>query len=277
MAYCREQVMRHDRDRFRTVLFAPPDSRSDLCVLYAFNLEVAKIPETVSEPMLGALRLQWWRDTLDEAYRGAPRRHAVATPLAATIAAHGLTRAYFDRLLDARAHDMDESGFGTMAAMTAYAEDTAGALLRLALETLGARDTSADAAVADHLGAAWALTGLLRALPYRLQQGRGTLPADLLARHGVEPRTLRAFRADAPVRAAVEAVAEIAAGRLTAARAAAGDRAARMGSPLLLAPLADIYLRRLRRAGFDPFAPDIAAPVPFAMARMALRRFWRGY
>lgn len=275
-AYCRDQVMRYDRDRFRTVLFAPARYRDDLCALYAFNLEVAKIRETVSEPMLGAMRLQWWRETLDAAYRGEPRRHAVAAPLAGLIGARGLTRTHFDRLLDARAGDMDDAGFDTMAAMTAYAEDTAGTLLSLAQEVLGASDDG-TATVARHLGAAWALTGLLRALPYRLRQGRGTLPADLLTRHGVEPRTLRAFRADAPVRAAVAEVAGAAAARLGEARAAARAVPVRARSPLLLAPLTDIYLRRLRRAGFDPFDPGVAASVPFAMLHMAWRRLWGGF
>lgn len=273
--YCREQVMRHDPDRFRTTLFAPAQDRDDLCALYAFNLEVARIRETVSEPALGAMRLQWWRETLDAAYRGEARRHAVAAPLADLVRRRGLSRGNFERLLDARGRDMDDAGFESMAAMTAYAEDTAGTLLALALEALGATDDAA-ADAARHMGAAWALTGLLRALPHRLLQGRATLPDDLAARHGVSVRTLRAFRADAPVRAAVEEVAGAAARRLAAACVPTRAVPAAARAPLLLAPLADIYLRRLRRAGYDPFDPRVAAPIAFALLRMAWRRIWGG-
>lgn len=271
--YCRDLVMRYDPDRFRTVLFAPGPARDDLFVLYAFNLEIARIRESVSEPMLGAMRLQWWRETLDAAGRGEARRHAVAAPLAELIPRHGLPRAPFERLLDARARDMEETGFESLTAMTAYAEATAGLPLALALAILGSRGEASDEA-ARHMGAAWALTGLLRALPYRLRQGRDTLPDDLRASHGVSDRVLRAFRADDAVRAAVEDVAEAAATRLAEARVAIRDLPAGARSPFLLCPLAEIHLNRLRRAGFDPFVPDIAAPAPFATARMAWWRLW---
>lgn len=271
--YCGDLVMRHDPDRFRTVLFAPGPARDDLLVLYAFNLEIARIRETVSEPMLGAMRLQWWRETLDAAYRRETRRHVVAAPLAELIARHGLSRAAFDRLLDARARDMEDTGFESLAAMIAYAEATAGVPLALAQAILGTRGELSDAA-ARHMGAAWALTGLLRALPHRLRQGRDTLPGGLRARHGVSDRALRAFRADDSVRAAVEEVAGAAADRLAEARMAVRVLQPSARSPFLLCPLVEIYLNRLRRAGFDPFAPDIAGPVPFATARMAWWRLW---
>jgi phytoene synthase len=44
-------------------LFAPAPRRVLLFALYAFNAEVARIAETVREPMLGAIRLEWWRET----------------------------------------------------------------------------------------------------------------------------------------------------------------------------------------------------------------------
>src|ERR1041385_2992054 len=57
-ALCR----RHDRDRYQTALFAPADRREALFALYAFNYEIARVREIVSEPMLGQIRLQWWRE-----------------------------------------------------------------------------------------------------------------------------------------------------------------------------------------------------------------------
>lgn len=269
--YCRDLVMRYDPDRFRTVLFAPGPARGDLFVLYAFNLEIARIREAVSEPMLGAIRLQWWRETLAAAGRGEVRRHAVAAPLTELISRHGLPHVFFERLIDARARDMEETGFESLTTMTVYAEETAGLPLALALAILGSRGEASEQA-ARHIGAAWALTGLLRALPYRLRQGRETLPGDLRAAHGVADRVLRAFRADDAVRAAVKDVVEAATTRLAEARVAIRDLPAGARSPFLLIPLAEIYLNHLRRADFDPFVPDVAAPVPFATARMAL---WR--
>src|ERR1700759_2884419 len=57
-------LRQHDRDRSQTALFAPAERRDALFALYAFNYEVARIRESVREPMLGLIRLQWWRDAL---------------------------------------------------------------------------------------------------------------------------------------------------------------------------------------------------------------------
>ena len=66
----------HDRDRFQTALFAPAERREALFALYAFNYEIARVREAVREPMLGQIRLQWWREAIAAAYAGEPpRRH----------------------------------------------------------------------------------------------------------------------------------------------------------------------------------------------------------
>src|ERR1043166_4968177 len=86
-------VRRHDRDRFQTALFAPAARREALLALYAFNNEMARVRETVSEPMLGQIRLQWWREVVSAAFSGeAPRHHLVAEPLTAAIREFGLSR-----------------------------------------------------------------------------------------------------------------------------------------------------------------------------------------
>src|SRR5579872_6213314 len=96
-------VREHDRDRYQTALFAPADRRAALFALYAFNYEVARVRESVTQPMLGQIRLQWWREAVEAAFAGAPpRHHEVAGPLAAAIGEFGLTRRHFDRLIDAR-------------------------------------------------------------------------------------------------------------------------------------------------------------------------------
>src|SRR3954447_14801823 len=90
-------VRRHDRDRYQTALFAPSDRREALFALYAFNYEVARVRETVTQPMLGQIRLQWWREVIAASYAGAPARgHEIVQPLVTTITVLGLSRAPFD-------------------------------------------------------------------------------------------------------------------------------------------------------------------------------------
>ena len=65
--------MAADYDRYLSALFAPACRREALFALIAFNHEIARIPEAVSEPMLGRIRLQWWREVLEAVYAGRAR------------------------------------------------------------------------------------------------------------------------------------------------------------------------------------------------------------
>src|SRR3546814_13598357 len=87
---CGALVERHDPDRYLASLFAPEAQREDLFALYAFNYEVAKTAEVVSEPMIGQIRLQWWRESLAGIYEGRARQHEVVQPLAHAVAARAL-------------------------------------------------------------------------------------------------------------------------------------------------------------------------------------------
>src|SRR5580698_11046207 len=85
-----------DPDRYFSALFAPAALRPQLLALYAFNHEVARVAETVREPMLGAIRLEWWRETVEGAHRGMPRNLDVAKGLAALLQAVPLPLADFE-------------------------------------------------------------------------------------------------------------------------------------------------------------------------------------
>ncbi|MEJ2028057.1 MAG: squalene/phytoene synthase family protein, partial [Limibacillus sp.] len=74
--YCAAEVRRFDHDRYLSLLLAAEPLRRSLLAIYAFNLEIARTAESVSEPMIGQIRLQWWRDSIEGLYGGAPRRHA---------------------------------------------------------------------------------------------------------------------------------------------------------------------------------------------------------
>src|SRR5271154_3133398 len=80
-------VRRGDPDRYLATLFAPEAKRPLLHALYAFNIEIARVAETVREPMMGEIRLEWWRETLEGARDGRPRNHDTALALAELFAA----------------------------------------------------------------------------------------------------------------------------------------------------------------------------------------------
>jgi phytoene synthase len=254
------ELRRHDRDRYQTALFAPGERRDALFALYAFNYEVARIREYVREPMLGLMRLQWWRDALDEIYAGKqPRRHEVATPLGAAIVEHRLSKAHFTVLLDARTLDMAEAPPESLVALEDYVAATAGTLNLLALEVLGVGDARA-AEAARAAGIAYALAGLLTAVPFHAQQRRLYLPPELTNRHDVDlERSLFALKPSPALATAARDITARAWHHLDKARQ---PRSAipRAAMPVLLqSVLAERRLKQLDAAGHNVFDPRLAA------------------
>ena len=259
LSYCGGEVRTHDRERFLTALFAPSEHREALFTLYAFNLEVAKTAEVVSEPMLGRIRLQWWREALDGLYGGTPRQHAVVEPLSEIVERHDLPRALFDRIIDGRERDLEDEPPADLQALEAYAADTSGALTRLAALILGLHDEQTLEA-AEAVGTAWALVGLLRAVAFHAAQKRVFLPRALTARHGLERSELFELRSSEALAAVAEEIAQRAAQYLAQARTQSA-RFKRSGlAAVLPAVIARHYIRRLQRCGWDPLAPKIQHP-----------------
>jgi NADH dehydrogenase [ubiquinone] 1 alpha subcomplex assembly factor 6 len=253
-------LRRHDRDRYQTALFAPAGRREGLFALYAFNYEIARVRESVTQPMLGQIRLQWWREVVDAAFHGAPPRHyEVAAPLAAAIREFVLNRSHFDRLIDTRGRDLDDEPPADLAALEDYAEGTSATLFYLALGVLGVEEPAALAAARES-GIGYALAGLLRALPFHARAGRCYIPADIAARVGLDPAAYGGLRDSAALRAATAQIAEAGAGHLQRARRYRREVPRSALAALLPCVVADRFLGRLQRVGCNPLSPDLAAP-----------------
>lgn len=152
-----------DPDRYRAALLADDQGRQDLLTLYAFHYELAKVPEVTTEPMLGEIRYQWWRDAVEEIYGEAPvRRHEVSTPLQEVLRRCDVPRFWVDRLIDGRSRDLDPQPFSDMQDARAYCRQTSGVLMQIATKILGAEPGEGVLAA----GEAWGLTGLGRAYGY---------------------------------------------------------------------------------------------------------------
>jgi len=174
-----------DRDRYVAALYAPEDKRADLVALYAFNAEIAGIRERVSQALPGEIRLQWWRDVIDQPAAG--QGHPVAEALLAAIERHGLPRQAFQNYLDARIFDLYDDPMPTRSDLEGYCGETAAAIIQLSCLILDPKAASATAELAGHAGCAQAMTGLLRLLPLHRSRGQCYLPRDLLASAGISP------------------------------------------------------------------------------------------
>lgn len=170
-------VQRVDEDRWLAARFAAERERAALIALYALNYEIARTAETVSEPGLGAIRLEWWRtelDTMAEGYLPAPHP---------ALAAFFSTARYINlafpmiSIVEARAVDLEPAPFKTWEALEKYVASTAGALMYAAQESCGGSLLTTEGMRFRTCAAqAWAYVGLLRSEPVWAARGRSFLP-----------------------------------------------------------------------------------------------------
>lgn len=169
----------YERDRYLSALLAAADVRRDLIALAAFAGEIGRIPAYVSEPMMGRIRLQWWRERIEGGTSGG---HPVAAALLAAIDRFALPSARLTALIDAHENTLEDAPFADAAALFAYLQETQGTLFACAGLVHGA--TVAPELIAD-AGLAYGLARHLLELPATLAQGRVLLPVDRLLTAGV--------------------------------------------------------------------------------------------
>ena len=271
LSYCAEQVQKFDNDRFLCSLFAPPVEREALAAVGAFNIELARIREQAHQPLLGHMRLRWWSDVVDAVFAGAAPQHPVAAALAEAVARFGISRQPFDRLLEGRAADLDDSAPQSLVALIDYAEATSGALAAAGLQVLATPDAETQAAARD-VAIAWTLVGLVRAVPFHARARRVYLPADLSRQAGLDVFRLFDRGPTEGLRPVVEALVETAVEHLGRARQRRRAVAPAALPVLLPARLADLYIERLRRADFDPFDPRVRTKPRWPMLHLTAAR-----
>jgi phytoene synthase len=255
-AHCENLVRAGDKDRWLASLFAPADRRPALYALYAFNLEIARVRELAREPMAGEIRLQWWRETIAGGRREEASAHPVAAALMPTMARHGLAAATFADLIEARAFDLYDDPMPTLDTFAGYGHRTASSLMGLAAHVLDAEHADVTE-LARPAGLAYATTGLLRAIALHASRGQLYLPADVLDRHGAQPSDILAGRTTPALRAALAELRGFARANLDAFTARGAALPATIAPAFLPVALVPLYLDRMERRDYDPFATPV--------------------
>ena len=267
---CLALLKQGDFDRYLTCLFSPPEHRSALAALFAFNREIVRTPALVSEPMIGEIRLQWWRDVLNGERQEEANAHPVAAPLMNTLARYSLpVRALLD-LIDARVFDLYHDLMPTENDVEAYCGETTSSLFRLASIILSKGKEIASADVSGHAGVAVGLTSILRALPWHAARGQIFLSVERMDRFGVKAEGIRARQASPELLTALADLRNKIRYHLSEAETAL------LATPDSLKPaflsLATVVpqLRQMDDRDYNPFITPI---IPSRLA--SLYRYWR--
>jgi phytoene synthase len=152
----RGRVASSDRDRYLAVLHAPAAARAGLFALFALDLELAQVVASTTEPLLGEIRLAWWREQLDRLDTAPAPAQPTLAALKADAVPAGVTGRSLEPLEDAFLALLLDPAFDDIA-LDRYLRLRGGTLFAAAACVLGG-----NAATGAALGATWALGGLVR-------------------------------------------------------------------------------------------------------------------
>ncbi|HEX6119331.1 MAG TPA: squalene/phytoene synthase family protein [Dongiaceae bacterium] len=257
-----------DRDRYLALLFSPEPARGALAAIAAFNLELARAASEISESTLGLIRLQWWREAIEEIRAGgATRRHPIVNALSDATRRHGLSTGRMLAMIEGKEEEVESDGAPGQAAFDARADATAANLIRLSLEALGLNPAEPDLeAASTATGRAYATAGCMRSVLLDARRHRVRLPAEALAATGVDLDKLFDLRPQPALCESLRAIATRTRADLEEARRRTIPRKAR---PLTVtAKLTALHLERFRRASYDPFDARVIDSPPFDIWRL---------
>ncbi|KAH9891650.1 isoprenoid synthase domain-containing protein [Cubamyces lactineus] len=279
-AYCRDLVRKRDYESYLIGSSYPRHIQGAFFALRAFYVELASVQDTVSNAMIGKMRMQFWRDAIKGIADGRPPRHPIALALYEAQRRANLPSYHLRRIIDARDAELHAPTHLTLESLTAHAESTSSTFLYLLLSLLNLSSSSTLSHAASHLGVAQGIHVLLRALPYHASKGRMVIPAEITARHGVRQEDVFRRGGDADgISDAVFEFATVANDNLLTAREMVkqsggdGGKVPQVAMPAFLygIPTRD-YLGRLEAVNFDAFQPSLQLRdwrLPW--------RIWRGY
>ena len=176
-------------DRYLAALLAPAAARTDLIALAAFAGEIARIPLFVTEPMMGRIRLQWWREAIENRADGG---NPIASAIISAANRHQFDTSALIRLIDAHESTLEDAPFTDDQALAAYFDATEGVLFACGLQVLGAF-TAGTLPDPDSYRLATRVYGMARLvaeLPVTVAAGHVLIPRDRLSANHLDPTTV---------------------------------------------------------------------------------------
>ena len=252
-AFCADLVRTHDFPRYASALFLPSVHRRPMLAIYAFNVEISRVRDQVSQPHPGQIRLQWWIDLLAGRGHGGVEGTPVASELQWTMRTWRLPVERLTQLIIEHEFDLYNDPMPSLSALEGYANDTAATLFACCSRIL-ARPSEAIDHAARHAGLAYGMIEVLNNLPRDAARRQLFLPQQFLQQHGSSVEEVYAGKQTPQARAAVDQLVDEARKHLKTATALLADVPQEARPAFLPLVLVRRDIKRLERRDTDPFA-----------------------
>lgn len=180
-----QNLKKLDPEKHLSCLYLPEDVRPAAVSIYLFDAEIRRIPELISEPLPGEIRLQFWRDAIAKNTVGDAG--PIGAALLQTIADYHLPKEVFHNYLNARIFDLYNDPMPDMGTYEGYLGETDAALVHMIALCAGADRSTELADACGHAGMAIGTARLLANMCTHWANQRRYLPEELLSNENIQP------------------------------------------------------------------------------------------
>jgi phytoene synthase len=192
--YCQQKAAQSGSSFYYSFLFLPPEKRRAITALYAFCREVDDVADEVRDAGVARAKLAWWRTEVANLFAGHAQ-HPVTRALAPFVAPCGLDAARMNEIIDGMEMDLTHHRYADFESLELYCHRAAGVVGQLSASIFGYSNPS-TLEYAESLGIAFQLTNIIRDVGEDARRDRVYLPADELARFGLDAADILARRGD---------------------------------------------------------------------------------
>ena len=240
----------HDYDRYLCTLYAGSKYRATIMTLLAFNYELGKIRETISEQMIGDIKLAWWREAIEGLYEGQVRSHYILKSMKKVIEKSNLPKKILLEMVEAREVDFIETPMDNISDLKSYALKTGGNLAKISAIAGDAKEKEQQSAYLT--GGVWALVGILRAVQFQAMQNHTLLPLDELTKNNLSIVELASGDQEKDLLTIFNNIILVAQSLLNEAREICPKPSKNILPIFLPAIIAENYMKKLKKGLYDP-------------------------
>ncbi|KAF5093119.1 hypothetical protein D0Z03_002543 [Geotrichum reessii] len=201
-AHCLNLLKEQDRSSYVLHSYVAPPARDAFLAIRAFNIDTAKIGDTVSKAEIAQFRFEFWRATIQKVFSAKKSTREVPQEPVAVLMAHSLlqkdypitmSKRFFITLLQTREKHVTNPPFRTIDSLASYGEGTHSQLNYLLQEILYSVSPKTTTYLNEypeiaeqchdivaHIGQATGIAAMLRGFTFYASRGFVPLPVQLL-------------------------------------------------------------------------------------------------
>ncbi|WP_244464376.1 squalene/phytoene synthase family protein [Candidatus Liberibacter africanus] len=177
-----------DYNHYLACLLSPSTFRISIAFLYHFNADLMRIRDVARNPIMGDIRLQWWKDIFESSHHDIPPKSAspFAVELLSIIHQYHLPYQCFLDMIEAHLFDSYNDSIFDCKNFEIYAFKTSSHLIRLVAMMLDNEKYSSSLRFIKHAGIAQLIGQLISQLPIHCHRRQLYIPLDILGAVGLD-------------------------------------------------------------------------------------------